>query len=70
MRPVDLTTDDSLSVSIVDALNEQDAVKFTVQTKVRMQVKLALITYSDHLGSLPKERLSSYSPTRGVCVAP
>jgi hypothetical protein len=31
---VDLQQDDSLKVSIADALNEQDIVKFTVHTKV------------------------------------
>jgi hypothetical protein len=36
---VDLTSDDSLKVSIADALNEQDVVKFTVQTKVRLDPK-------------------------------
>lgn len=36
-RLVDLTTDDSLKVSIADALNEQDIVKFTVQTKTTLE---------------------------------
>eukprot|EP00048_Salpingoeca_helianthica_P022224 m.17093 g.17093 ORF g.17093 m.17093 type:complete len:400 (-) comp7044_c0_seq1:180-1379(-) len=35
-RVVDLSSDDSLKVSIADALNEQDVVKFTVQTKTTL----------------------------------
>lgn len=35
-RVVDLTVDDSLKVSIIDALNEQEVVKFTVQTKTTL----------------------------------
>ena len=35
---MDLHADESLKVSIADALNEQDIVKFTVQTKVGLDL--------------------------------
>ena len=84
-RVVDLTVDESLKVSIADALNEQDVVKFTVQTKVSLcfslslplSLSLSLLISSsillfitpDNLGALSEEGISGHAATRGVCVA-